>query len=264
MQLQKEYGMPLRNHCVFSELSKILALEAQRLKKIPVKKSLADIPAILITGEIFVRLDDLSRRYLVERLAEKGFMVKVSGIMEWIYYTDWCCRQNFSKTGPGMKESLMLRLRNRWMKFHERRLMNIMAKSGLLRHHPSDVDRMIRYARNLIDPQLIGEAILTVGASLSEVPEHFCGVIAIGPFGCMPNRIAESILSREMGAGWQDTARRQGNHLSRRLDQIEALPFLSIESDGNPFPQIIDAKLEIFMLQAVRLFERMKNRPCHG
>ena len=246
----------------FRHLSKILDLEAQRLKKIPVKKPLADIPAILITGEIFVRLDDLSRQYLVERLAEKGFMVKVSGIMEWIYYTDWCCQQSFSNTKPGMKKSLQLRLRNRWMKFHERRLMNIMAGSGLLRHQPSDVERMIGYARNLIDPQLIGEAILTVGASLSEVPEHYCGVIAIGPFGCMPNRIAESILSRETGAGWQDSARRQGNHLSSRLEQIETLPFLSIESDGNPFPQIIDAKLEIFMLQAVRLFERMKNRTC--
>ena len=242
----------------FRDLAKILDPEAKRLGKIPVKKPLTDIPAILITGEIFVRLDDLSRRYLVERFAEKGFMVKVSGIMEWIYYTDWCCQQNFSKTGPGMKENLMLRLRNRWMKFHERRLMNIMAGSGLLRHHPSDVDRMIRYARNLINPQLIGEAILTVGASLSEVPEHYCGVIAIGPFGCMPNRIAESILSVEMGAGWQERARSQGNRLSGSLEQIEALPFLSIESDGNPFPQIIDAKLEIFMMQAMRLFERIK------
>jgi predicted CoA-substrate-specific enzyme activase len=259
-RIRDAFEKPMR----FSELLKILALEAQRLKKVPVKKSLADIPAILITGEIFVRLDDLSRRYLVERLAEKGFMVKVSGIMEWIYYTDWCCRQNNSKTGPGVKESLMLRLRNRWMKFHERRLMNIMAKSGLLRHQSSDVERMIRYTRHLINPQLIGEAILTVGASLSEVPKHYCGVIAIGPFGCMPNRIAESILSREMGAGWQDMARRQGNHLSGSLEQIEALPFLSIESDGNAFPQIIGAKLEIFMLQAVRLFARMKNRSCHS
>jgi predicted CoA-substrate-specific enzyme activase len=241
----------------FCDLSKILDRESQRLKKIPVKKPLADIPAILITGEIFVRLDDLSRRHLVERLAEKGFMVKVSGIMEWIYYTDWCCQQNFSNVRSGIKKNLMLQLRNRSMKYYERRLNKIMARSGLLRYQPSDVDELIRSAGHLINPQLIGEAILTVAASLSEVPERYCGVIAIGPFGCMPNRIAEAILSREMGTGWQEMACRRGNHFSSRFKQIETLPFLSIESDGNPFPQIVDAKLEIFMLQAERLFAKM-------
>jgi len=31
------------------------------------------------------------------------------------------------------------------------------------------------------------------------------------------------------------------------------LPFLAIESDGNPFPQIIQAKLEVFLMQAARI-----------
>jgi len=35
------------------------------------------------------------------------------------------------------------------------------------------------------------------------------------------------------------------------------LPFLAIESDGNLFPQIITAKLEVFILQALRLHKKM-------
>jgi len=53
-RIREAFEKPLR----FSELLKTLGLKAQRLKKVPGKKSLADIPAILITGEISVRLND--------------------------------------------------------------------------------------------------------------------------------------------------------------------------------------------------------------
>ena len=35
------------------------------------------------------------------------------------------------------------------------------------------------------------------------------------------------------------------------------LPYLAIESDGNPYPQIIQAQLEVFGLQAKRIGEKM-------
>ncbi len=35
------------------------------------------------------------------------------------------------------------------------------------------------------------------------------------------------------------------------------MPFLAIESDGSPFPQIIEARLETFVLQAKRLHDIM-------
>jgi hypothetical protein len=38
---------------------------------------------------------------------------------------------------------------------------------------------------------------------------------------------------------------------------MDDLPFLSIESDGSPFPQVIDAKLETFCLRAERMHEKM-------
>jgi predicted nucleotide-binding protein (sugar kinase/HSP70/actin superfamily) len=119
-----------------------------------------------------------------------------------------------------------------------------LARSDLCRTAGEDVDHLISCARDHIDPALTGEAILTVGAGLAEVPDPYCGVIAIGPFGCMPNRVAEAILTKEMGT----------------------LPFLAIESDGNPFPQVIAAKLEVFLMQALRLHEQMRGsvNPRHG
>jgi len=41
------------------------------------------------------------------------------------------------------------------------------------------------------------------------------------------------------------------------LTDIDELPFLAIESDGSPFPQLINAKLESFCLRAERLHQRI-------
>jgi len=41
------------------------------------------------------------------------------------------------------------------------------------------------------------------------------------------------------------------------LSDIDDLPFLAIESDGSPFPQLINAKLETFCMRAERLHQRI-------
>jgi predicted nucleotide-binding protein (sugar kinase/HSP70/actin superfamily) len=62
----------------FKTLTALIRTVADRLGEIPLLKNPAETPTILITGEIYVRHDDLSRQYLVEKLAEKGFIVRVS------------------------------------------------------------------------------------------------------------------------------------------------------------------------------------------
>ena len=141
------------------------------------------------------------------------------------------------------------------MKGYEAAYKKVVAESGFMPLRREDVSRMIKNVRELISPQLTGEAIMTVGSAISEVPRHNCGVMAIGPFGCMPNRLSEAILSREMGRGWQLSAERRRGVAKNVVENICELPFLAIESDGNPFPQVITAKLEVFLAQAARLHE---------
>jgi hypothetical protein len=143
------------------------------------------------------------------------------------------------------------------MKRQERLLKGVMRRSGLFHPRLEDVGRLIDGVRHLISPRLVGEAILTVGASLTEVLEEYCGVIAIGPFGCMPNRIAEAILSREMNREGKRALKGNSEKALRLLERFDHLPFLAVESDGNPFPQIITAKFETFCLQARRVHEAM-------
>jgi hypothetical protein len=148
-------------------------------------------------------------------------------------------------------------MRTAWMKRQERLLKGIMAGSKLLNGRLEGVEHMINNVRHLINPELTGEAILTIGAAITEVPSHYCGAIAIGPFGCMPNRLSEAILSREMNGG-----RSEGDAENGKCGDvaIEGLPFIAIESDGNPFPQIITAKLEVFLSQSARVHRAITSR----
>jgi predicted nucleotide-binding protein (sugar kinase/HSP70/actin superfamily) len=85
--------------------------------------------------------------------------------------------------------------------------------------------------------------------------DEACGVVSIGPFACMPSRLAESILRKEMTLAGK--IKSSNNRSAKKYPEgITTLPYLYIETDGNAFPQLIQSKIEIFMLQA----ERMNNK----
>jgi predicted nucleotide-binding protein (sugar kinase/HSP70/actin superfamily) len=149
-------------------------------------------------------------------------------------------------------------LKRRAMRNAEMGIKQRLARSGLIHPGIVDIPAIIRHAQPYLAPDHLGEAILTIGTALNEVVSNTCGVISIGPFGCMPNRIAESILNEIMTAADKRNAAPADRRLRAVLDGVSTLPFLSIESDGSPFPQIITAKLEAFCLQALQLHDRLQ------
>jgi predicted nucleotide-binding protein (sugar kinase/HSP70/actin superfamily) len=148
-------------------------------------------------------------------------------------------------------------LHSRFKERYERRIKSILSRSGLVHAAPVDMDAIIRNASRHLSPDLGGEAILTIGSALTEIVNGACGVIAIGPFGCMPNRLSEAILCETMNRRDKLTIDPDNERLRVLLSDVDDLPFLAIESDGSPFPQIISAKLEAFCLRARRLHERL-------
>ncbi len=143
------------------------------------------------------------------------------------------------------------------MNKYEKRIKNVFSKSWNPHVRLLDIEDVIHHGDAYISPELTGEAILTVGSALAEVVTHTCGVIAIGPFGCMPNRLSESILNEAMNRENKVALEADNMRMRNILSDVDTLPFLAIESDGSPFPQLIEAKLEAFCLQAARLHERM-------
>ena len=242
----------------FDDLTRQLDRSMHRFSGISLIRPAEEVPVILLTGEIFVRRDALSRQYLTERLAESGFAVICSPVSEWIRYSDYMIKENGDWQAMSVLEKLRFYLREKFMNRYEKRLLSIIAKSGLLSARPSHLEAVIENAQPFISKKLGGEAILTVGSAITEIASEVCGVIAIGPFGCMPNRLSESILNEVMHRDIKIDAAAGNGRMRTVLSDFEDLPFLAIESDGSPFPQLINAKIEAFCQQAERLHRRMK------
>lgn len=228
---------------------------AAALSKISLKIPLHEAKIVSLIGEVFVRREQFSRLDLIERLAEKNFVVRIAPLAEFIYYCNYLSkRRNIGITIP-FKERLKIRLSDHIQQRIEKKIKDIMAKSNLVVNEPTDVDSIIGHSLHLIKDDLIGEAILTVGSALREIIDHSCGIISIGPFACLPSRFAESILKGEMNVEGKATSSKKFN--KEQYKGFTDLPFLSIETDGNLFPLIIQSKIDIFMLQAERLHQAM-------
>ncbi len=241
----------------FPQLEKQLTQTAEQLREIPLKHPPEAVPTISLVGEIFVRRDELSRQYLTERLAKKGFATICSPIAEWALYSDYLVDKGLVDYNMSIREKLLFLLKKRYMARYTKRIKSILADSGLAHAESLNIRSIINNASPHLSLNLTGEAILTVGSSLTEIASHTCGVIAIGPFGCMPNRLAEALLSEAMTHEGKLATDPNNKQLRSVLTSLDDLPFLAIESDGSPFPQLITAKLESFCLRAERLHNKM-------
>ena len=227
-------------------------MRARALSRLPLMADPHEIPKAALLGEIYVRHDPISRQRLVERLAARGIAVRTSPVSEWIFYTDW-----MQNSGLTAKPGLMTRVKQ-WVKrrsFQQAR--DAFLPSGLISQLPTDIKDVVHAGSGFVSPMLTGEAILTVGAAFHEILNPACGIVAIGPFGCMPTRLAEAVLAKDFCT---DTLARLYPERVRRLpsDACGKLPFLAVETDGNPFPQLIEARIEAFCLQAARLHSAMR------
>ena len=232
-----------------------LSRSAQELAKIQLKKAYHEIPKLSLVGEIYVRHDPIALQNLIERLGDHGFIVRTAPNSEWLKYVDWLIKE-----GIEGKSSFKFLIRHQIKRYFDQKIRKRLAPSGLFFYEPeNDLEPVIAAGKKFISPNLSGEAILTVGSALHEILHPSCGIISIGPFGCMPTRMAESILNEKLTSG-EKRKLVNGNghdHWPNILDKERKFPFLAIETDGNAFPQIIEARLETLCLQAQRLNNKL-------
>ena len=243
-------------------IKRALEEASANLAKIPLKTTLDRAKFVTLVGEIFVRHDGISRRYLCKRLAERGFVTRVGPSLEWMYYTDYLYQNKLNIDPHSFREIMMNKAKHKLQKKYEKEIKKILAASGLYKYEECDVESVIDNVKHLIPPQFLGEAILTTGVTMTDIIDHCCGVISIGPFGCMPSRVCEAILSETMNAEGKGRISKGNKLVENVLKDVPILPFLAIESDGGPFPQIIEANFETFCLQANRLHRKIME--CKG
>lgn len=235
----------------WKRLQNILIQAAKELSEIPLNGSLHKAKKIALVGEIYVRRDGFSRQYLVKKMADHEIIVKVAPIAEWIYYTDYRIKTRLEPKAT-LKSVMKTSVEGVVKTQYERIIKRIMAHSGLYEYKMVNIDEIIDNIKHVVSPKLSGEAILTVGSALTEIIDEVSGVISIGPFGCMPNRMSEAIIGEVLNK--EKIAASKDKEITKKvLDEFPSLPFLAIESDGNVFPQVIQARLETFCLQVHRM-----------
>jgi predicted nucleotide-binding protein (sugar kinase/HSP70/actin superfamily) len=222
----------------------VLQREMAQLGRLRKKHPLRDAAKVTLAGEIFVRRDDFSRQFLVEKLARQGIVARTSPLAEWLHYCDYCVTHGLA-TRSTLGERLKVRLKSLVMRRDESGVQNCLSLSGFMARGSS-----------LINPELSCEAILTVSSALAELGDETHGVISIGPFGCMPCRIAESILTYRLVEEKDRFSRHSAPFWARNKREL-SLPFLAIESDGTSFPQVVEARLESFVLAVHRLRDEL-------
>lgn len=237
-------------------LKSTLKQAAATLQSIPRKGELKELPSIALIGEIYVRRDSFSRKNLVERLSTNGFWVRTAPIAEWLQYCDYIVK-NSLVVKSRWQDRVRVTIQQFFKNPYETKIKAILGESGFYIPHTVDVAHMIESVQSLVSPRLTGETILTVGAALTEMVETVDGVLALGPFGCMPARISEAIITERLNERKSAIALEQ-ELVDKVMVHHPALPFLSIETDGSAFPQVIESRLESFCLQVGRVHETVK------
>jgi len=243
-------------------LSSLLSSIACRLAKIPLSKEPEMVPVVSLIGEIFVRREEFSRQSTVDYLEKNGFMVRVAPTAEYMCYSNYVVNTGLGERVFTLKEQIKMKLTSQIQEWWEWRIKSILAGSKLYKFEMIEVDKTIKGVAHLINENFRGETVLTVGLGLREILHDSCGILSIGPFGCMPSRVAEAILKREMNV---DGKKRMPGWEKKVLSYsaIEKFPFMSIETDGTPFTQLVEANMEAFVLQARRVHEHLLSVKMH-
>jgi predicted nucleotide-binding protein (sugar kinase/HSP70/actin superfamily) len=228
-------------------LGAALARAREPLAAIPRSRTLADVKKVLVVGEIYVRRDSFSVFDLSEHLVAQGIFPKLSGIAEWIHYTDWArahemdaARRQDGWLRVLQSGSLAERAglgAGRWWKHRvERQVREALAPTGLVPEAPHDLDEALAFGgRTFVAPDMQSEATVSPAVAAAAMRDGYSGVAIIAPFGCLPGRVIEGVY-----APW---ARAHG------------YPVVALENDGQPYPPNVVARLEVFA-QNVERYER--------
>jgi predicted CoA-substrate-specific enzyme activase len=217
---------------------------ANDVKKIPLKRKVAECPRVLVVGEIYVRRDDFAVGELTDLMSERGIVVKVAGISEWIHYLDFVREYALKKLiglqKPGKrlfskpwKDLKKLEIEEWWKHSVEKKVLSILLPTGLIPETPHDMREIMKYTQeHFVNLELNSEIAVSSGSAAAAMDAGYSGIVNISPFACLIGRVIEGLFTP-----WA----RERNY-----------PILSVEVDGNLLPPNIVNKLNIFMVNVLR------------
>lgn len=245
------------------KLYKILNDVSKRLKKIPLSKTLKNSKVVSLLGDFFARRDDFCCRDIIKRLESKDIIVKREHVFSWFCYVDFLLESKIINTAFTFKERIEFIVKQFLQKHYDKKIKKIFSKSNLFEYEPMNIKEVNDYSRNYFDKRYTGEQVLVIGNYFKDILKKVHGVISVSPFACMPMNVVDSILSKESTLEKiieiESKINKKKAGYYKKFEGLHHLPFLTIEVDGNPFPQIVESRIESFCLQVERVYNYNKN-----
>ncbi len=238
---------------------KQLEKTAARFKAIPTVIPFHAAPQVPVMGEIFVRRDSFSNKDIAKRLAEKGFIARTGYVSEWLYYLNYMIDNKLQVPDHTLTGWIEYMITAATQEHVDKKIKKILEKSGLYETEMIDMESIIDHSTNLVPKTLKGEPGITIGITMRDVFSKFAGAVNIGPFSCMPVRFTEAVAFNNLDMKGKMEAHKEAGTAAVgtiNFGPEERIPFLTIEADGNPYPQLLEARFESFCLQAARVAER--------
>jgi predicted nucleotide-binding protein (sugar kinase/HSP70/actin superfamily) len=233
-------AVEFRPEDIWKELKQV----AVDVRKIPLKRKVTECPKVLVVGEIYVRRDDFAVGELTDLMSERGIVVKVSGIAEWIHYLDFVREYALKKLiklrKPGQRlfskpwrDLKLLEIEEWWKHSIEKKVIKILKPTELVPETPHDMHQIMKNTQeHFVNLELNSEIAVSTGAAATAMEHGYSGIVNISPFACLIGRVIEGLFTP-----WA----RERNY-----------PTLSVEVDGNQLPPNIINKLNIFMVNVLR------------
>jgi predicted CoA-substrate-specific enzyme activase len=175
----------------------------------------ADLPAVLVVGEIYLRNVASANGRVVAELERRGIRTKVAPITEFLAFSDFI--------GARLKRRDLAERISAWVRHKTEATIAKAVARPMGWRLPTAIDQVVEMASPWVRDSLETETVLTVGASLDAWRRREVdGVVSVGPLECMPNKIAETQLV----------------HIGER----EGLGSLTFSLNGDPLdPEPLDA-----------------------
>lgn len=242
---------------------KQLRKTTRELSTIKLERPLSEAKYVGLVGEIFVRRDYFSLSNLMEKLAAKGFVVLSAPVTEWVRYVDFLRDKRMLQSKPNFIGKIESFISDFVLESNEKKIKKVLARSGLYEYELIDIKGYINHSSHYIPYKFTGEPGLSSGAMHYNLIDKWCGVVNAGPFGCMNSRMTEAITTPEMTVEGKERASKnagKNGDYQHYKENVDVLPFFSVEFDGNPFSQILESRLETFVLQSNRLHDLMTQK----
>ncbi len=186
---------------------------------------------VLLTGDIYLRMDEFASDGLLRRLNDAGLAVRVEGLGILLEYL---AAENMSDLAGLPTTGLRSKVSGTLLSAVQTTLVERVRR----RHpwlEPSDVTPLLAKSRTMMSRYPLGEAPIAVGSVLHHWDQGLCdGVVLVSPWGCAPALVTEAILR----------ARRE-------------VPTVFLYGDGSPLD---DRKLDGFTYR-LRAAPRDRHRP---